>query len=189
MLNWFRKGLSPYQTALAMVGAKPGDQVVILGADDVDLSAQIALVTGLNGQTMVIDRDETRARVEAAAGRAGALVEFSAARPTALPVTAGSVDVVVITMGLASLPPSERTVAMAETMRVLRPGGRTVVIEGVATKGSAGAGRPDLPADDVLALLTEAGGKAVRTLTTAGGRTYYEARKPRDPDHRDSDQT
>lgn len=182
MLNWFRKGLSPYQTALAMVGAKAGDQVVIVGAGDVDLSAQIALVTGLNGQTMVIDRDETRARVEAAASRAGALVEFSAALPSALPVTAGSVDVVVLTTGLASLAPAERTVAMAEAMRVLRPGGRTVVVEGVATRGSAGAGSQDLPADAVLALLTAAGGKAVRTLTTAAGRTYYEARKPRDAD-------
>jgi ubiquinone/menaquinone biosynthesis C-methylase UbiE len=182
MLNWFRKGLSPHQTALAMVGAKTGDQVVIVGAGDVDLSAQIALVTGLNGQTMVIDREETRARLEAAASRAGALVEFSAAPPSALPVRAGSVDVVVVTVGLAAVTPPERALAVAEAMRVLRPGGRTVVVEGVATKGSAGAGSPDLPADDVLALLTKAGGKAVRTLATAGGRTYYEARKPRDAD-------
>jgi ubiquinone/menaquinone biosynthesis C-methylase UbiE len=182
MLNWFRKGLSPYQTALAMVGAKSGDQVVIVGAGDADLSARIALVTGLNGQTTVIDADEARPRVEAAASRAGALVEFSAAPASALPVTAGSVDVVVFTLGLASLTPSARVLAMVEATRILRPGGRTVVIEGIATRGPAGAASPNLPSEDVLALLTQAGGRAVRTLATAGGRTYYEARKPRDAD-------
>ena len=180
MLKWFRQGLSPFQTALAMVGAKSGDQVVVVGAGDAELAAQLALVTGLNGQTTVIDREGARPRVEAAAGHAGALVEFTAAPPSALLVPPGTVDVLVLTVGLGSLVPDERPRALAEAMRVLRPGGRTVVIEGLAARPSSAPETAGIEGEAVLALLTAAGGRAVRTLATVSGRTYYEARKPRD---------
>jgi ubiquinone/menaquinone biosynthesis C-methylase UbiE len=180
MLKWFRKGPSPYQTALAMVGAKHGDQVVLVGATDVDLAAQLALVTGLNGQTTVIDRSEEQGRVDAAAAKVGALVEFGAAPPTTLPTATGSVDVLVVSIGLGSLDPSQRTKTIEEAMRVLRPGGRTIVIEGIPPpRQTANAERPPIDAADVLALLESVGGKAVRTLATVDGRTYFEARKPR----------
>ncbi len=178
MLQWFRKGLSPYQTPLAMVGVKSGDQVVVVGAADVELAAQLALVTGLNGQTMVVDRDGERTRVDAAAAEAGALVEFSGGLLTALPLDADSTDVVVMALGLATLTADDRARGLHEVMRVLRPGGRAIVIEGIKP---AGGERPALAADEVLALLSAAGGRAVRTLATAAGRTYFEARKARGP--------
>ena len=183
MLKWFRKGLSPYQTPLAMVGVKSGDEVVVVGATDADLAAQLARVTGLNGQTMVVDRLEARGPVDAAATRAGALVEFSDGSPTSLPLAAGSNDVVVITVGLGALTADERARTMNEAMRVLRPGGRTIVIEGIKSpREAAGTERPAIDDGEVLALLTAAGGRAVRTLATAGGRTYYESRKARSPE-------
>ena len=180
MLKWFRQGLSPFQTALAMVGAKSGDQVVVVGAGDPELAAQLALVTGLNGQTTVIGREEARPRVEAAAGHAGALIEFATAPPSALPVPPGTVDVLVLTGGLGSLVPEERLRALAEAMRVLRPGGRTVVIEGIAARPSSTHEPAGIDPEAVLALLTSAGGRAVRALATVSGHTYYEPRKPRD---------
>jgi ubiquinone/menaquinone biosynthesis C-methylase UbiE len=179
MLNWFRKGLPPYHAALAMVGVKRGNQVVVVGAADPDLTAQIALVTGLNGQTLVVDRADARERVEAAARRAGALVDFEAAPPTSLPVAAESADVLVLMLGLASLTTDERARAVAEAMRVLRPGGRTIVVEGGKAARAAAAPHEAISADAVLALLAGVGGKAVRTLATVDGRTYYEARKAR----------
>jgi ubiquinone/menaquinone biosynthesis C-methylase UbiE len=182
MLKWFRKGLSPYQTPLAMVGVKSGDEVVVVGAADADLIAQLALVTGLNGQTLVVDRPDERGRVDTAAARAGALVEFSDGSPAALPVAADSNDVVVIAVGLGALTADARAGSLAEAMRVLRPGGRTIVIEGIRAPREAGAAdRPVIDDGEVLALLSAAGGRAVRTLATTGGRTYYEARKARGP--------
>jgi hypothetical protein len=44
-----RAGPSPYHTAVAMVGARAGDRVLMIGADDADLAAHVALVTGLSG--------------------------------------------------------------------------------------------------------------------------------------------
>ena len=80
MPSWFRQGPSPHQTALAMIGAKAGHHVVIAGADDPDLAAALALVTGLNGQTLVVDeRSDAEALVNAAAAKAGALMDFLAA--------------------------------------------------------------------------------------------------------------
>jgi ubiquinone/menaquinone biosynthesis C-methylase UbiE len=182
MLKWFRKGLSPHQTALAMVGVKNADQVVVVGAADADLPAQLALITGLNGQTLVVDRAEARARVEAAAARAGALVEFAEAPPTALPVAAASADVLVMAFGLGSLGSDARHAAVEEAMRVLRPGGRTIVIEGIRSARAAIPAEQAVEAAEVLARLNGAGGKAVRLLATVNGRTYFEARKSRGPE-------
>ena len=49
-----KKSESSHATALAMVGAKAGQSVVVLGADG-PLAAAIGLVTGLNGRTVVVD--------------------------------------------------------------------------------------------------------------------------------------
>ncbi len=183
MLKWFRKGPFPYQTALAMVGVRSGDLVIVVGAADPDLPAELALVTGLNGQTLVVDRAAGRREsVEAAARQAGALVDFAEAAPTSLPASAETIDILVIAVGLASLTTDERAASVNEAMRVLRPGGRVIVIEGGKTSRRAGRGQqqgPDLNADAILALLTGAGAKAVRTLATVGGVTYHEARKAR----------
>jgi ubiquinone/menaquinone biosynthesis C-methylase UbiE len=176
MLKWFRKGPSPYQAAMAMVGVKPGQQVVVVGAADADLAAQLAVVTGLNGQTLVVDQADARTRVEAAARRAGALVEFGTATPASLPVASESVDIVVLAMGMASLSEGDRSRAVDEAMRVLRPGGRTIVVEG----GKARTGPSVSPSGDaIMGLLTGVGAKAVRMLATVDGITYYEARKAR----------
>jgi len=183
MLKWFRKGLPPHHTAMAMVGVKSGNQVIVVGAADADLAARIAVVTGLNGQTLVVDRAEARERVEAAARREGALVEFAEAPPTSLPVEAASTDVLVLAVGLASLTADERARTVTEAMRVLRPGGRTIVIEGgKAARGATTPAGGPIDADAILRLLAGVGGKAVRTLATVDGLTYYEARKARTPD-------
>src|SRR5687767_14292998 len=97
MPGWFRQGPSPHQTALAMIGAKPGDRLIVAGADDPDLVAELALVTGLNGQTTVYDeRNDARDLIEAAAAKAGALVEFAQSTIVNLPIDPGSADVFVL---------------------------------------------------------------------------------------------
>ena len=176
----FRKGLSPHQTALAMIGAKAGGSALVLGADDPPLAAEVALVTGLNGRTLVVDPDpEAEARVEAAGGRAGALVEFQRAPLAMLPFDADSFDVVVMP-GLAARASGDRAAVVAEGFRVARPGGRVVIVAREKRPGLFGVvstGALVLDAGIATSLLSEAGARAVRRLASQNGVAYYEGRK------------
>lgn len=180
-MSWFNQGLPPHHTALAMVGAKAGDQVTIVGADDTALAAEIARVTALTGQTVVCaDAAGADAQVNRAAADAGVLVEFIAAPPTALPFDAGSRDIAVIMIALASLEAPTQDAVLADAMRILRPGGRLVVLDGTRTTSVLGrlrTARRRLAAEDALRLLERAGGKARRQLADVDGVAYYEARR------------
>jgi SAM-dependent methyltransferase len=176
MAAWFRKGLSRHQTAIAMVGPKPGDRIGIVSASDPDLAAEIALVTGLNGTTTVCDPDpDARARVETAAARAGALVEFEHIRDPSLPFADASQDVVVVMPTLAGA----ATLDVREPLRTLRDGGRIIIVDGVRSTGMfrSRAAHPRRPKDDVLRALEQAGTRARRQLADVDGVSYYEARK------------
>jgi hypothetical protein len=70
-MKWLRPGPPPFQTDLAMIGAKSGQHVLVLGAGEGGLAAALAGVTGLNGRTLAIDPD---AGASAAIERAGARV-------------------------------------------------------------------------------------------------------------------
>jgi len=172
-----KKSESSQATALAMVGAKPGQSVVVLGADG-PLAAAIGLVTGLNGRTVVVDGAEgAAARVQAAADNAGALLEFVSAAPAATTLDAAAFDVAVIRAGLASHGADERTKIMIEAFRIARDGGRVVVIEGAKRAPLFGAREPRLDSDQIQTLLTAAGGRAVRELADAENILYVESRK------------
>jgi ubiquinone/menaquinone biosynthesis C-methylase UbiE len=180
MAGWFRKGLSRHHTAIAMIGSKPGDQVLVVGASDPELAAEVALVTGLNGSTTVCDPDASaRARVEAAARAAGALVEFATAPPASLPAADESQDVVVLMNTAHAVAHMDPAVVLEHALRVLRPGGRVIVVDGIRTSGffrsSGGAAR--LPAETILTRLEQGGTRARRQLAEVDGVSYYEARK------------
>lgn len=183
-MSLFRAGPSPHQTALAMVGVKPGKTAVVVGAGDGALAAELALITGLNGRTVVIDaREAARGTVEAAAGRAGALVEFEPGQPTRLPVDAGAADVAVLNRLLGGA--ADRAAVASEAVRVIRPGGRIIVLEGEPRRGlmarlSRPQGPPPLQGAVVCDLLRQAGLRAVRVLADADGVTYVEGVKARD---------
>ena len=176
-MKLFRSGPPPHQTALAMVGAKAGSSVIVVGARDPALTAEIALVTGLNGRTLVVDPSgEERSRIEAAAASAGALVDVETAPLTSLPLADGASDIAVITdLGDAR----SRDQIVREAARVVRPGGRVVVIEGKKTAGlrklwTGGGGSDVIAADEILTLLGAAGLRATRLLGSAEGISYFE---------------
>jgi len=183
-MSLFRAGPSPHQTALAMVGIKPGKTAVVVGAGDGALAAELALITGLNGRTVVIDARETaRSTVEMAARKAGALVEFETGDPTRLPVDTSAADVAVLNRLLG--PSGDRTAVASEAVRIIRPGGRVIVLEGERRRGFlARLSRPQGPAPLqgalVCELLRQAGLRAVRVLADADGVTYVEGAKARD---------
>ena len=180
-MPWMRKRASPYATVRAMTGIRPADAVLVVGASDAGLAADVALVTGLNGRTLVVDaRASAQAGLDAAAADAGALVEFMAAAPAAVPIDGDAFDVVIV---LASSlpqmgPPSS---VFAEAARLVRPAGRVLVIERVSKAGTRAAApaAPALAADVVCGLLLGAGLRAPRALADVQGVRFYEGVKPR----------
>lgn len=171
-------------TAAAMVGARAGDRVAVLGAPGTSgaaLAAELGTVTGLNGRTVVVDTgSEPRDQVEAAAAKAGTLVEFTWAPVTMVPLDSESFDVVVIHGQLADLAGQNRIACCGEALRlIVRPKGRVVVIEGLRRPGLFGllpSRRPGLPAPDVRDALTAAGASAVRQLAEVDSICYWEAK-------------
>ena len=153
----FKKGLSPHQTALAMIGAKAGSTVLIVGASNLELAGEVAAVTGLNGRTLVVDPDPgMAARAEQAGGRAGGLIEFLRAPLAMLPLDADTFDVAVLP-GLAASTSGDRPPLIAEAFRVTRAGGRIVIVVQEKRPGLFAlwsAGPPTLETRDVMALLS-----------------------------------
>lgn len=180
MAAWFRKGLSPHHTALAMIGAKSGDRVAIVGAAEPDLAAELALVTGLNGQTAVVDEHpDAQARVDAAAGKAGALVDFIHSGYSSLPFAEHALDIVVV-LRFGAVQATTRAQLLAEALRALRASGRVIVADGARRTGLFSAAQqtgPRLDQASVLDALTGAGARAQRLLADVDGVAYYEARK------------
>ena len=178
-MSWFKRGLPPHHTALAMIGARAGDRVLFVGAGAPALSAEIARVTGLNGRTVVLDRAEgARTRVDRAAAQVGALVEFEDAPTTMLPLDPDIFDIVVIVGDKGAGDAMPRTAF--EACRVLRPGGRVIIRWPLRRTGVFGAGAP--PAPPIIEILQGAGAVAVRHLADADGVAYFEARKGRTSD-------
>jgi tRNA A58 N-methylase Trm61 len=158
-----------------MVGAKAGDRVLLTGAGDPALAAEIALITGLNGQTLVVGPAQRREAIEAAAREAGALVELADDIP---PAGAEPFDVAVWSGDLADLAIEPRLV-LRRLHDALRSGGRIIVADQPVRKGGWFTSHRPTSVDATLQLLTSSGWVAARCLATAGAMTYYEARRPR----------
>lgn len=180
-MGLFKKAPSPHQTALAMVGARPGDRVLVAGHPEPGVVAELARTTGLSGQTLLAVDAAAKSAYDAAASDAGVFVE-SVDVPqgaTRLPATDGHHDVVVLHFDLAALDDGARAALAGDAMAALRPGGRVVVIEGRRKSGWFGSRPATLGTDTVMAMLQSASGVAVRTLGTVDGISYCEARKAR----------
>ena len=174
-----RDGPSPHRTAVAMVGARGGDRVLVVGVEDAGFETQLAQVTGLTGEVRASDSAPgAAARVEAAVQRSGSLVEFDPAPATKLPFDRGTFDVVVINRQLGKSAEADRAQIAAEAVRVVKPGGRVVVIEaGPSTGLFARWSKPReaLSAGQIQQLLSGAGCRATRLLAESSGVTYVEA--------------
>jgi ubiquinone/menaquinone biosynthesis C-methylase UbiE len=183
-MKWLRPGPPPHQTALAMIGAKAGQHVLIVGAADSGLAAAVAGVTGLNGRTLVIDPlPDAQRSIETAAADAGTLVDFEQRSLSNLPAEPGAFDLVVLSQSL-SLSDQDPVNIISEALRVVRAGGRIVAIEGAGTTGllSAWRRRPrsSLAGDAIRDMFATAGLRATRVLAEAEGVTYVEGSKKRE---------
>ncbi len=180
-MGLFRKSALSEPLAVTMAGVKLGQRVLVAGARDARLAAQVAAKAGLTGRACLVDDDEARlAKAAEAIERQGALIEPTRAPYGMWPYDPESFDVAVIAQLLPQLTAEDRDRCAAEVFRVLRPGGRAVVIE-TAKRGGFGAllGTPagDPSYKGPLAALQKAGFTAVRQLAETDGTIYVEGIK------------
>ena len=183
MFKWFRQA-SIDPLSVSMAGAKLGDRVLVVGCGDARLIAALASKAGLSGRACAVDESPERA-TEAArvALREGALVETSSSPPTALSFEAASFDLVVLRDALGRLESQLQMMVVQEASRVLRPGGRCMVIDTLASAGMASLfsakETPASPGDSgaTIELLKNQGFVAVRVLAERDGLRFLEAIK------------
>lgn len=185
-MKWFplRKS-SGESLAVSMAGIKLGDRLLVVGCADPILIARLAVKTGLTGRAFACDeRDALVATAAEVATREGALIETATAPWTSLPLEGDGFDVVVVRDVLPHLAPERRDGCVAEIRRVLRPGGRCLVVDGggrtgVAALVSGGSAPRDYTAQGgAVPVFTRQGFKAARTLAEREGLAFAEAVKP-----------
>jgi hypothetical protein len=177
----FRRGGPFSDASSSMLGVKPGDRAVVLGAAHPTLAAAVGVITGLNGQTTVVGRGaDAKVSIERAAGEAGALLEFVDAPPTLAPLDANAWDVAILPHGITPLG-SDAPLVLAEAIRLVRPSGRVLLCEPAGRGGLFRLAERTPPADPgaLLGRLTNAGLRAARHLGDLDGIAYFEAAKPR----------
>jgi hypothetical protein len=180
-MGLFRKGPSPHQAAIAMIGAKPGDRVLVAGRPEPAVVAALAGITGLLGETLVAADAASGPSFQKAAADEGVLIEIADMPGTRLPAPDGMHDVVAIHLDLAGLTQPDRDLLMADAVAATRPGGRIVIIEGRRRTSVFATRTATLPPETILEMLTRAGLVAARTLGTLDTVTYFEGRKARIP--------
>jgi SAM-dependent methyltransferase len=185
----FLKKGDPYLLIVGMTGVKMGDKFLQVGCAHGGRMAAVAGKVGLSGRAVVVAPDEASAeRARKAAEDAGVLVEVEVATPTRLPLADDEFDLAVVddTAGLfGTMRPEGRVAAIRELVRVLRGGGRVLVV-GAVPRGGLGAvlsrtqnGPPFVASGDATKALEADGFKSVRTLAEREGLVFVEGIKPR----------
>jgi len=175
--------------AVAMSGVRLGERVLQVGVDDARLVGLIASKTGLSGSAACVVADARQAsKAKGGADQAGVLMEITVVPAGTLPHPDGGFDVAVIhsVSGLlASLDAAARRMLLGESARVLRAGGRIIVIEPGTRTGLRSMLRP-VPssqaaydaAGGAVADLRAAGFSPVRELGDREGFRFAEGLKP-----------
>lgn len=183
---FFRKSrLEPLP--ITMSGVRMGERLLQIGIDDPVTAGMLAKKVGLSGSNALLaptDSDAERARTTAAT--AGVLIDVQVVSWRHFPFDAEAFDLIVVhgTRGLlASLPPDDRVACLQESRRVLRAGGRIIVIERGRRGGLAGLLRGHridqyyAAAGGAEGALKAEGFKPVRLLGEADGLKFTEGLK------------
>jgi SAM-dependent methyltransferase len=183
----FLKKSDPYLLIVGMTGVKMGDRFVQIGCAHGGRLAAIAAKVGLSGRAAVVAPDESSAARARRPARTPALIEGGGS-PSRLPLGDDEFDLAVVddTAGLfGTMRPEGRVASIRELVRVLRPGGRVLII-GAVPRGGLGAvlsrtqsGPPFVASGDAVAALEADGFKSARTLAEREGLVFVEGIKPR----------
>lgn len=166
LVKWLRGQGGSGQLIAQMVGTRLGDRVLVVGSGDGKLVAAVGQPTGLTGRVAAVEADAVVAnKVELSATSAGVLVEVLVSPLDRLPFEDAAFDVAVVPTPAG---PDGLGVLLTDVWRVVRPGGRAMVIARSAAPQT----------DQVLAVLTHAGFRAGRLLSHRDGLAFYESSRP-----------
>jgi ubiquinone/menaquinone biosynthesis C-methylase UbiE len=150
------KGRELRQRAATLARLQPGDQVLDVGCGTGTLAIEVKRRVGSAGQVVGIDPGtEQIARARAKAARHDVPITFHVGVIEQLAFPDQMFDVVFSTLMMHHLPASLKAQGLAETARVLKPGGRLIIADfarkqerrGLATRFHAGgSGLPELAA-------------------------------------------
>jgi len=189
-LNPFARHGDPHLLAVSMTGVKLGDRVAFVGVPAPGRAAAIAAKAGLSGRAAAVVPDaHAVARVGRAAADAGVLLDTDVAGMGRLPYGDGEFDLAVVDDTGALLErqsEDERGAVARELARILRPGGRVVVVGGGEPAGlsrllSKSPASPLVVSGAVHTLLGANGFGIVRTVAEREGLVFVEGLKPRTP--------
>ncbi len=170
--------------AIAMSGVRMGERLLQIGMDTPAVTGLLAAKPGLSGESaMVVPDDATAVSARRAAENASALVNIRVHALDALPFDQQAFDLVVIHNRegqLANLGDTQRTQVLQECRRVLRPGGRIVIIDKGTPSGLTAIFQsrkePGAPALTVKTL-EDSGFRSVRPLGDRDGYSFVEGMK------------
>jgi ubiquinone/menaquinone biosynthesis C-methylase UbiE len=166
--------------AVAMSGVRMGERVLQIGMDTPVVTGVLAAKPGLSGESaMVVPDDTTSVMAKRAAEQAGALVNIRVHGLETLPYDQHSFDLVVAhnrNGQLSGLSDTQRSRAFLEFRRVLRSGGRIVVIDKGTPSGLTAIFQarkaPDIAS--TVKMLEAAGFRSVRPLVDRDGYSFVE---------------
>lgn len=167
--------------AVSMAGIRLGERLLVIGLGDAALLPALAAKTGLTGRACGVDPDAPAVeRARRASDRAGVLAEVAPAALPDLPFSAGDFDIVVIRAGRGLAGEGAVADAVEAAARVLRGGGRCLVIADRRRRGIGAlvVGRPrPLDAAALCRLLSGGGLKGARVLAEREGLLFVEGLK------------
>ena len=131
---------------------------------------------------MALRDERSAAKARAAAADAGVLVDVQVASLGSLPFSSDSFDLIVVHAAGDAVPPdaADNVAMLRDSYRVLRNGGRILIIEAGARSGLAAWLRPqraDKQPGGAIAALGSAGFKAARLLADREGYRFTEGLK------------
>jgi SAM-dependent methyltransferase len=173
---------------LTMTGVRMGERLLQIGVDTPALTGTLAAKVGLSGNAAHVTTNESDAsRIREAAAKASALVDVRVVSTLrSIPFDDDAFDLIVIHSMhglLAGMAPYTRVRCLEEAHRVLRTGGRLIVIEAEPRGGLGGLFRT-YPVDshyaatgETIGALKAEGFKPVRILGDREGYRFVEGLK------------
>ncbi|MDM8560466.1 bifunctional demethylmenaquinone methyltransferase/2-methoxy-6-polyprenyl-1,4-benzoquinol methylase UbiE [Candidatus Parabeggiatoa sp. HSG14] len=114
--------------AIELAGVQQGQRILDLAGGTGDLAAKFAKLVGNEGQVVLADINASMLQV----GRErllnkGKLVNYAQVNAESLPFADNSFDIITIAFGLRNV--TDKEAALASMLRVLKPGGRMLILE------------------------------------------------------------